>query len=106
MYSNGNLVTPDNGFYYFTLGTEYLITFSGSDINAGTQLNLFDLQEKVTFDELMTWNSNRWEYVIDGAGRDIGIQNLQVMFNQYVITTIQIQWESPLQDPPGTGGMN
>ena len=101
------MVTPDNGVYNLTIEPEYLITVSGTDINAGTQLNLFDPLSKGSFNELMTWNSNRWEYLFESNGRNTGPLNLQVMFgNLPVADNIQIQWGDPIQGPTGTGGMN
>ena len=95
------MVTPDvNGFYDFEIGPEYLITVTGTGINAGTQLNLFDPQSKGSFNVPMTWNSNRWEYIIDGYGRGTGVQTIQAIFGNIPIAdNILIQWSNPIQGP-------
>jgi len=94
VYSNGAVVYPNGVGYDFLIGTEYVITLSGSGIDENSNAVISHKQGQGS-DISMSWNATRWEYVTDGTGLSPGSQTLEAKIGGNVISTIVINWLDP-----------
>ena len=98
MYSNGAVVYPNGVGYDFLIGTEYLLTLSGTGIDENSIVTIGNKSGGLNI--VMQWNAIRWETLVDGDGLNPGSQTLEALISANIISTIVINWLDPASNSP------